>query len=151
MSNQHSGYTLKEGYVLRRTYFNSHVDSLGTNLYEDRKWHSTTTAPRGVTLWLFASQETGLIAAREDTARRGLKETPPAATAVVQSTERIFPSSDASQSYHDQLVGMGFSASGSDFHSKHEHTLKLDAEDGGCMNCTYFKQETAKSAFVSNT
>ena len=31
--------------------------------------------------------------------------TPPAETAAVQSAERISPSSDASQSYHDRLVG----------------------------------------------
>ena len=89
--------------VLRRTYFNSHVGSLGSRLYEDGKWHSTTTAPQGVKLRLFASLEEGLAAAREDAARRGLKETPPAETATVQSAERISSSSDASQSYHDRL------------------------------------------------
>ncbi|MFR0874134.1 MAG: hypothetical protein ACLSHC_05470 [Bilophila wadsworthia] len=66
VTNQHNGYTLKEGYVLRRTYFNSHVGSLGSRLYEDGKWHSTTTAPQGVKLRLFASLEEGLAAARED-------------------------------------------------------------------------------------
>lgn len=47
VSNQHNGHTLKEGYVLRRTYFNSHVGSLGSRLYEDGKWHSTTTHRKG--------------------------------------------------------------------------------------------------------
>ena len=144
VSNQHNGHTLKEGYVLRRTYFNSHVGSLGSRLYEDGKWHSTTTAPQGVKLRLFASLEEGLAAAREDAARRGLKETPPAETATVQSAERISLSSDASQSYHDRLVGAGFSASGLDFYGKHEHTLKLDAEDDGMYELRVFQAGNGK-------
>ena len=144
VSNQHNGHTLKEGYVLRRTYFNSHVGSLGSRLYEDGKWHSTTTAPQGVKLRLFASLEEGLAAAREDAARRGLKETPPAETATVQSAERISPSSDASQSYHDRLVGAGFSASGLDFYGKHEHTLKLDAEDDEMYELRVFQTGNGK-------
>ena len=144
VTNQHNGYTLKEGYVLRRTYFNSHVGSLGSRLYEDGKWHSTTTAPQGVKLRLFASLEEGLAAAREDAARRGLKETPPAETAAVQSAERISSSSDASQSYHDRLVGAGFSASGLDFYGKHEHTLKLDAEDGEMYELRVFQTGNGK-------
>lgn len=144
VSNQHNGHTLKEGYVLRRTYFNSHVGSLGSRLYEDGKWHSTTTAPQRVKLRLFASLEEGLAAAREDAARRGLKETPPAETATVQSAERISPSSDASQSYHDRLVGAGFSASGLDFYGKHEHTLKLDAEDDEMYELRVFQTGNGK-------
>ena len=144
VSNQHNGHTLKEGYVLRRTYFNSHVGSLGSRLYEDGKWHSTTTAPQGVKLRLFASLEEGLAAAREDAARRGLKETPPAETATVQSAERISSSSDASQSYHDRLVGAGFSASGLDFYGKHEHTLKLDAEDDEMYELRVFQTGNGK-------
>ena len=144
VSNQHNGHTLKEGYVLRRTYFNNHVGSLGSRLYEDGKWHSTTTAPQGVKLRLFASLEEGLAAAREDAARRGLKETPPAETAAVQSAERISSSSDASQSYHDRLVGAGFSASGLDFYGKHEHTLKLDAEDDGMYELRVFQAGNGK-------
>ena len=144
VSNQHNGHTLKEGYVLRRTYFNSHVGSLGSSLYEDGKWHSTTTAPQGVKLRLFASLEEGLAAAREDATRRGLKETPPAETAAVQSAERISSSSDASQSYHDRLVGAGFSASGLDFYGKHEHTLKLDAEDGEMYELRVFQTGNGK-------
>ena len=144
VTNQHNGYTLKEGYVLRRTYFNSHVGSLGSRLYEDGKWHSTTTAPQGVKLRLFASLEEGLAAAREDAARRGLKETPPAETAAVQSAERISSSSDASQSYHDRLVGAGFSASSLDFYGKHEHILKLDAEDDGMYELRVFQAGNGK-------
>ena len=144
VSNQHNGHTLKEGYVLRRTYFNSHVGSLGSSLYEDGKWHSTTTAPQGVKLRLFASLEEGLAAARADAARRGLKETPPAETAAVQSAERISSSSDASQSYHDRLVGAGFSASSLDFYGKHEHTLKLDAEDNEMYELRVFQTGNGK-------
>ena len=144
VSNQHNGHTLKGGYVLRRTYFNSHVGSLGSSLYEDGKWHSTTTAPQGVKLRLFASLEEGLAAAREDAARRGLKETPPAETAAVQSAERISSSSDASQSYHDRLVGAGFSASSLDFYGKHEHTLKLDAEDDEMYELRVFQTGNGK-------
>ena len=144
VSNQHNGHTLKGGYVLRRTYFNSHVGSLGSSLYEDGKWHSTTTAPQGVKLRLFASLEEGLAAAREDAARRGLKETPPAETATVQSAERISSSSDASQSYHDRLVGAGFSASSLDFYGKHEHTLKLDAEDDEMYELRVFQTGNGK-------
>ena len=95
-------------------------------------------------LRLFASLEEGLAAAREDAARRGLKETPPAETATVQSAERISLSSDASQSYHDRLVGAGFSASGLDFYGKHEHTLKLDAEDDGMYELRVFQAGNGK-------
>lgn len=138
VANQHNGHTLND-YVVRRTYFNSVVGSLGQSLYDDGKWHSTTTMPQGVKLRLFASQEAGLIAARDDAARRGLKETPPAETAAVQSAERISPSSDASQSYHERLVGTGFSSSGADFYGKNEHVLTLSAGDGGTYDLRVFQ------------
>lgn len=139
VTNQHNGHTLENGYILRRTYFNSVVGSLGQSLYDDGKWHSTVTAPRDVKLRLFASLEEGLIAAREDAARRGLKETHPAETAAAQSAERTSTSSDASQSYHDRLVGAGFSSSGSDFYGKNEHALTLDAEDSGMYELRVFQ------------
>ena len=82
VTNQHNGHTLKEGYVLRRTYFNSAVGSLGQSLYDDGKWHSTTTVPQGVKLRLFASVEEGLTAAREDAGWRGLMEASPVETAA---------------------------------------------------------------------
>lgn len=82
VTNQHNGHTLEKGYVLRRTYFNSHVGSLGGSLYDDGNWHSTATAPREAKLWLFASLEDGLAAARDDAAHRGLKETTPAEPAA---------------------------------------------------------------------
>ena len=87
----------------------------------------------GVKLRLFASQEAGLIAARDDAARHGLKETPPAETAAVQPAKRISPSSDASQFYHDRLVGRDFSSSGANFYGKNEHVLTLGAGDGGAF------------------
>lgn len=120
VTNQHNGHTL-EGYVLRRSYFNSSIGSLGQNLYEDGQWHSTATAPSGMKLKQFETREAAIQVARNDAAQRGLEETPPA--------EKIPSSPDASQSYHDRLVGAGFSASGLDFYGKHEHILKLDAED----------------------
>ena len=57
VSNQHNGHTLENGYILRRTYFNSVVGSLGQSLYDDGLWHSTATVPRDVTLRMFASLE----------------------------------------------------------------------------------------------
>ncbi len=232
VSNQHNGYTL-EGYVLRRSYFNNSIGSLGQSLYEDGQWHTTATVPQGVKLRRFASLEEGAAAAREDAARRGLKETPPAkmegrypfpplpktvlafgegdskieyvayehsthhvlerahfrnstrwpvytmydddhwhtcqdapryavskkfktaedamtfarqdaatygiAEAMTQTVENFPSNADASQSYHDRLVGTGFSASGSDFYGKNEHALTLEAEDGGIYELRVFQ------------
>ncbi|WP_165067997.1 helicase C-terminal domain-containing protein [Desulfovibrio sp. ZJ200] len=232
VSNQHNGYTL-EGYVLRRSYFNNSIGSLGQSLYEDGQWHTTATVPQGVKLRRFASLEEGAAAAREDAARRGLKETPPAkmeskypfppipktvlafgegdskieyaayehsthhvlerahfrnatrwpvytmydddhwhtcqdapryavskkfktaedamtvarqdaatygiAEAMTQTVENFPSNADASQSYHDRLVGTGFSASGSDFYGKNEHALTLEAEDGGSYELRVFQ------------
>ena len=87
-------------------------------------------------LRLFASREEGLVAAREDAARRGLKEeTPAAGKTAAQSAENH----DTTQSYHDRLAETGFSASSSDFYGKHEHALTLDAEDGGTYELRVFK------------
>ena len=85
---------------------------------------------------LFASLEEGLIAAREDAARRGLKEeTPTTEKTAAQSAENH----DATQSYPARLANAGFSASGSDFYGKHEHALTLDAEDGGTYELRVFR------------
>lgn len=60
MSNQHSGYTLQNGYVLRRTYFNSNIDSLGQSLYEDGSMGTARQpAPRGMKLKQFETQGSG--------------------------------------------------------------------------------------------
>ena len=136
ISNQHNGYTLQNGYVLRRTYFNSSIGSLGQSLYEDDQWHSTATAPSGMKLKQFETRETGIQVARNDAAQRGLEETPPA--------EKIPSSPDASQSYHDRLVGAGFSPSSLDFYGKHEHILKLDAEDDEMYELRVFQAGNGK-------
>ena len=137
VSNQHNGHTLENGYILRRTYFNSAVGSLGQGLYDDGLWHSTATVPRDVKLRLFASLEEGLIAAREDAARRGLKEETP--TTEKTAAQFAAENHDATQSYPARLANAGFSASGSDFYGKHEHALTLDAEDGGTYELRVFR------------
>ena len=136
ISNQHNGYTLQNGYVLRRTYFNSSIGSLGQSLYEDDQWHSTATAPSGMKLKQFETREAAIQVARNDAAQRGLEETPPA--------EKIPSSPDASQSYHDRLVGAGFSPSSLDFYGKHEHILKLDAEDDEMYELRVFQAGNGK-------
>ena len=136
ISNQHNGYTLQNGYVLRRTYFNSSIGSLGQSLYEDDQWHSTATAPSGMKLKQFETREAAIQVARNDAAQRGLEETPP--------TEKIPSSPDASQSYHDRLVGAGFSPSSLDFYGKHEHILKLDAEDDEMYELRVFQAGNGK-------
>ena len=136
VSNQHNGHTLKNGYILRRTYFNSAVGSLGQSLYDDGLWHSTATVPRDVKLRLFASLEEGLVAAREDAARRGLKEEAPT---VRETAAQSAENHDATQSYPDRLANAGFSASSSDFYGKHEHALTLDVNDGETYELRVFK------------
>ena len=136
VSNQHNGHTLENGYILRRTYFNSAVGSLGQSLYDDGLWHSTATVPRDVKLRLFASLEEGLVAAREDAARRGLKEEAPT---VRETAAQSAENNDATQSYPDRLANAGFSASSSDFYGKHEHALTLDANDGGTYELRVFR------------
>ena len=132
VTNQHNGYTLKEGYALRRTYFNNHVGSLGGSLYEDGKWHSTTTVPRGVKLRLFASLEEGLSAAREDAARRGLRETPPAQTAAPVSVLD-------DETFREQVGKAGFHPTGKDFYGKNEHSKTMEAGDGGIFQMRVFQ------------
>ena len=132
VTNQHNGYTLKEGYALRRTYFNNHVGSLGGSLYDDGKWHSTTTVPRGAKLRLFASLEDGVAAAREDAAQRGLRETPPAEPAAPVSVLD-------SESFRERIGKAGFHPTGSDFYGKNEHSKTMDAGDGGIFQMRIFQ------------
>ncbi|WP_291447685.1 SNF2-related protein [Desulfovibrio sp.] len=120
-SNQHNGYTL-DGHVLRRTYFSSLVGSLGQSLYEDDQWYSTATAPRGVKLKQFETQEAALQVARSDAAQRGLQETPAVGVA-----------------YHERLAKAGFHVTGTDFHGKNEHELTMDAGDGGTFEMRVFQ------------
>lgn len=74
-----------------------------------------------------------MAVARQDAAMRGIAE------AMTQPVERFPASPDASQSYHDQLVGAGFSTSSSDFYGKNEHALTLEAEDGGSYELRVFQ------------
>ena len=131
VSNQHNGYTLG-GHVLRRTYFNSQVGSLGQSLYEDGQWHSTTNAPKDVKLRQFASQEAAITVARSDAAQRGLVET------AVSDT----PAVDVA--YHERLAKTGFHATGSDFYGKNEHELTMDAGDGGTFEMRVFQSADAQ-------
>ena len=132
VSNQNNGYTLQNGYVLRRTYFNSHVGSLGSSLYEDGKWHSTTTAPHGVKFRLFASLEEGLTTAREDAEQRGLKETPVAESAAPASAL-------GGENFRERLANAGFHPTNNDFYGKNEHELRVDAGDGGIFQMRIFQ------------
>lgn len=132
VTNQHNGYTLKEGYALRRTYFNNHVGSLGGSLYDDGKWHSTSTAPQGVKLRLFASLEDGVAAAREDAAQRGLRETPPAETAAPVSVLD-------GETFRERIGKAGFHPTGSDFYGKNEHSKTMDVGDGGIFQMRIFQ------------
>ncbi|MDE7065134.1 MAG: hypothetical protein K2O70_06635, partial [Desulfovibrionaceae bacterium] len=132
VTNQHNGYTLKEGYALRRTYFNNHVGSLGGSLYDDGKWHSTSTTPQGVKLRLFASLEEGLAAAREDAAQRGLRETPPAEPAAPESALD-------GETFRERIGKAGFHPTGSDFYGKNEHSKTMDAGDGGIFQMRIFQ------------
>lgn len=132
VTNQHNGYTLKEGYALRRTYFNSVVGSLGQSLYDDGKWHSTTTVPRGAKLRRFASLEDGVAAAREDAAQRGLRETPPAEPAAPVSVLD-------GETFRERIGKAGFHPTGSDFYGKNEHSKTMDAGDGGIFKMRIFQ------------
>lgn len=124
MSNQHSGYTLQNGYVLRRTYFNSSIGSLGQSLYEDGQWHSTATAPRGMKLKQFETQEAAIQVARNDAAQRGLEETPPA---------------EDGETFCERLAREGFHPTGSDFYGKNDHSRTMDAGDGGIFQMRIFQ------------
>ena len=131
VSNQHNGYTL-DGHVLRRTYFNSSIGSLGQSLYEDGQWHSTATAPGGMKLKQFETQEAAIQVARNDAAQRGLEETPnrPAETAAPQAAAIIC---------HKRMAKAGFHPTGSDFYGKNEHELMMDAGDGGTFKMRVFQ------------
>ncbi len=130
VTNQHSGY-IRDKYMLHRTYFNEHVGSLGQGMYEDGQWHTTSNAPRGVHLKRFETAEEALTAAREDAARRGLKETPPVETAVPVSALD-------SATFRERLARAGFRPTGSDFYGKDEHSRTMDAGDGGIFQMRIF-------------
>ena len=132
VSNQHNGYTLQNGYVLRRTYFNSRIGSLGQSLNEDGQWHSTATAPSGMKLKQFETREAAIQVARNDAAQRGLEETPPAETAASVSALD-------GETFRERLARAGFQPTGSDFYGKNEHALTLNAVDGGMYELRVFQ------------
>ena len=132
VSNQHNGYTLQNGYVLRRTYFNSSIGSLGQSLYENGQWHSTATAPSGMKLKQFETREAAIQVARNDAAQRGLEETPPAEAAAPASTL-------AGETFRERLAREGFHPTGSDFYGKNDHSRTMDAGDGGIFQMRIFQ------------
>ena len=131
VTNQHNG-TIRDRYMLHRTYFSEHVGSLGQGMYEDGQWHSTSSAPRGVYLKKFESAEEALGIAREDAARRGLKETPPAETAAPVSALD-------GETFRERIGKAGFHPTGSDFYGKNEHSKTMDAGDGGIFQMRIFQ------------
>ena len=131
VTNQHNG-TIRDKYMLHRTYFSEHVGSLGQGMYEDGQWHTTSNAPRGVHLKRFETAEEALTAAREDAARRGLKETPPAETAAPVSALN-------GETFRERLARAGFHPTGSDFYGKDEHSRTMDAGDGGIFQMRIFQ------------
>lgn len=131
VTNQHNG-TIRDKYMLHRTYFSEHVGSLGQGMYEDGQWHTTSNAPRGVHLKRFESAEEALGIARQDAARRGLKETPPAEAAAPVSTLN-------GETFRDRLADAGFHPTGSDFYGKNEHSKTMDAGDGGIFQMRIFQ------------
>ena len=131
VTNQHNG-TIRDKYMLHRTYFSEHVGSLGQGMYEDGQWHSTSSAPRGVYLKKFESAEEALGVAREDAARRGLKETPPAKTAAPVSALD-------GETFRERIGKAGFHPTGSDFYGKNEHSKTMDAGDGGIFQLRIFQ------------
>ena len=131
VTNQHNG-TIRDRYMLHRTYFSEHVGSLGQGMYEDGQWHSTSSAPRGVHLKRFETAEEALGVAREDAARRGLKETPPAEAAAPVSALN-------GATFRERLARAGFRPTGSDFYGKNEHSKTMDAGDGGIFQMRIFQ------------
>ncbi len=101
-------------------------------MYEDGQWHSSSSVPRGVYLKKFESAEEALGIARQDAARRGLKETTPAETAAPVSTLN-------GETFRDRLADAGFHPASSDFYGKNEHSKTMDAGDGGIFQMRIFQ------------
>ena len=73
VSTQHNGYEM-EGHVLRRTYFDNQVGSIGQSFYSDGQWHTTANVPQGIKVMQFPDAAMALKVAREDASRNGLAE-----------------------------------------------------------------------------
>ena len=122
-SNQHNGYQL-DGYVLRRTSFDSHVGSLGMSLYEDGKWHTTATVPPSLGLKRFGTPDEAIDYAQSDARKRGLMALP-------QTGQNVAASDYDSDNPKDPILSAGFTPLGRDCLGWEEYGLKADAEDGG--------------------
>ena len=131
VTNQHNGH-IRDKYMLHRIYYSNQVGSLGGGMYEDGQWHSTASAPCGVYLKRFESVEEALDIARKDAARRGLKETTPAATAAPVSALD-------GETFRERIGKAGFHPTGSDFYGKNEHSKTMDAGDGGIFQMRIFQ------------
>ena len=77
-------------------------------------------------------KEEGVAAAREDAARRGLKETPAAESAAPASAL-------GGETFRERLADAGFHPTGSDFYGKNEHSKTMDAGDGGIFQMRIFQ------------
>ena len=63
-----------EGHVLRRTYFDNQVGSIGQSFYSDGQWHTTANIPQGIKVMQFPDAAMALKVAKEDASRNGLTE-----------------------------------------------------------------------------
>ena len=73
VSTQHNGYEM-EGHVLRRTYFDKQVGSIGQSFYSDGQWHTTANIPQGIKVMQFPDAAMALKVAKDDAIRNGLTE-----------------------------------------------------------------------------
>ena len=92
VSTQHNGYEM-EGHVLRRTYFDNQVGSIGQSFYTDGQWHTTENIPQGIKIMQFPDAAMALNVAKEDASRNGLSEIAQnprnSATAIITHTQPI--------------------------------------------------------------
>lgn len=148
VSTQHNGHTFN-GYIVRRTYFNSAVGSLGQSLYDDGKWHTTATAPRGAKLQRFVIQEGAIQAVRDDAAQRGLKEPQSAKTEKWRCPFPPLPK-----------IVLTFGEGGSRIeyvaydHSTYHSLIRMHFRDSACWfytmyddNCWHVPQDAPRYAF----
>lgn len=60
-----------KGYVLRRTYFDNQVGSIGQSFYSDGLWHTISTIPPGVKLMELMDISEALKIAKIDASKNG--------------------------------------------------------------------------------
>ena len=93
VSTQHNGYEM-EGHVLRRTYFDNQVGSIGQSFYSDGQWHTTANIPQGIKVMQFPDAAMALKVAKDDAIRNGLTELGQAikmSVPVMSSREQVIP------------------------------------------------------------